>query len=300
MKIKHIFFFFIISFFLINCNTQLKRAEKELPPKYKKFLSEVRYIITQKEKKAFLSTPNTEKDKFINNFWKRRDPVPETEENEYKEEYYKRIKEANKMFTEEGRQGWLTDRGRVYILLGPPSERHVYPTGYSFYDSPSEVWYYNFFPVVFVDEYRIGNYKLTPLGAQYVVELLDSSRYLNQHQKIQSPYFSFTSKILKSKQGKYYLRLILPYKKMLFEKKEDTLKANIVVKILTLEGPEKRKWTFSKDYLILLNKDKINTLINHKIDIETPFKKGSYKIKISVISKKDKIKSSRVIYFKIK
>lgn len=83
----------------------------------------VPYIITPAERELFLSLPNEEeRGKFIENFWKKRDPNPATPENEFKIAYYRRIAFANKFFDTAGIPGWRTDRGRIFILLGPPNE----------------------------------------------------------------------------------------------------------------------------------------------------------------------------------
>jgi len=99
---------------------QLKR---ELESPYRKWLNEdVSYIITDEERAAFrrLQT-DEEREQFIENFWLRRDPTPDTVENEFKEEHYRRIAYANEHFPS-GIPGWKTDRGRIYIVYGPPDE----------------------------------------------------------------------------------------------------------------------------------------------------------------------------------
>jgi GWxTD domain-containing protein len=98
-----------------------EKLRKELETPYRKWLSEdVAYIITDEERLAFkrLNTDD-EREQFIEQFWLRRDPTPDTEENEFKEEHYRRIAYANDRFSS-GFPGWRTDRGRVYILYGPP------------------------------------------------------------------------------------------------------------------------------------------------------------------------------------
>ena len=87
---------------------------------YKKWLNQdVVYIITPEEKAAFKQLSNDEeRDQFIEQFWLRRDPTPDTPENEYKEEHYRRIAYANEHFAA-GIPGWKTDRGRIYIIWGP-------------------------------------------------------------------------------------------------------------------------------------------------------------------------------------
>ncbi len=96
------------------------KLRKELETPYKKWLNEdVGYIITDEEKTAFhrLNT-DEEREQFIEQFWLRRDPTPDTEENEFKEEHYRRIAYANEHYAS-GIPGWKTDRGRIYIIYGP-------------------------------------------------------------------------------------------------------------------------------------------------------------------------------------
>jgi GWxTD domain-containing protein len=116
-----------------------ERALKvELSKPYKKWLEEdVVYIITDEERAAFKQLSNDEeRDNFIEAFWQRRDPTPDTEENEYKEEHYQRIAYANEHFAA-GVPGWKTDRGRIYIVYGKPDEIDSHPSGGT-YERPME------------------------------------------------------------------------------------------------------------------------------------------------------------------
>ncbi len=109
---------------------QQDRLRKELETPYKKWLNEdVGYIIGDEEKKAFkqLQT-DEEREQFIEQFWLRRDPTPDTEENEYREEHYRRIAYANQYFAS-GIPGWKSDRGMIYIKYGPPDERDQHNGG---------------------------------------------------------------------------------------------------------------------------------------------------------------------------
>jgi GWxTD domain-containing protein len=114
----------------------LKKLEKELATPYKKWLEEeVPYIITDEERSAFLQLQtNEEREQFIEAFWQRRDPTPDTVENEFKEEHYRRIAYANERFSS-GIPGWRTDRGRIYIMWGPPDEIESHSAG-STYNRP--------------------------------------------------------------------------------------------------------------------------------------------------------------------
>ena len=151
------------------------QAREPLSEASKQWVEEVvPYIITSREKDVFLSLP-TESDRgqFIETFWKKRDPNPQTPENEFKLEYYRRIALANKFFGVGGIPGWRTDRGRFYILLGPPKEieRDLTSSGsaLTMTQGPKETWQYWDLPnpnlpynleFTFVDKFGTGNYVL--------------------------------------------------------------------------------------------------------------------------------------------
>jgi len=115
-----------------------KELERELAGPWKKWMNEdVVYIITDEEKLAFkrLKT-DEERQSFVESFWMRRDPTPDTEENEFKEEHYRRIAYANDHYPS-GIPGWKTDRGMIYIKYGAPDEIDSHPSGGS-YERPME------------------------------------------------------------------------------------------------------------------------------------------------------------------
>src|SRR6266704_3667667 len=115
------------------------RLKKELETPYRKWLNEdVSYIITDEERSAFKRLQNDEeREQFIENFWLRRDPTPDTIENEFKEEHYRRIAYTNEQFAS-GIPGWKTDRGRIYITYGPPDEKETHPSGGTYERPPEE------------------------------------------------------------------------------------------------------------------------------------------------------------------
>lgn len=148
---------------------QDKKLIKNLPDRYREWLEEeVVYIITPTEKKVFLMLANDrERDLFIGAFWKHRDPIPATPENEFKTEHYQRISYANKWF---GRgtptDGWRTDMGRIHIILGEPKtiDRYenlteVYPTIVWFYQGMGKYGLPESFNVVFFKKYGAGDYE---------------------------------------------------------------------------------------------------------------------------------------------
>lgn len=109
-----------------------KQVLKELATPYKKWLSEdVAYIITDSERKAFLGLQtNEERENFIEQFWQRRNPDPDSVDNSYKEEHYRRIAYANEHFAS-GFAGWRSDRGRIYIMYGKPDDLESHTQGES-------------------------------------------------------------------------------------------------------------------------------------------------------------------------
>jgi GWxTD domain-containing protein len=159
---------------------QKRNLNVELSKTYKKWLNEdVVWIITDEERAAFKQLSNDEeRDNFIEAFWQRRDPTPDTEENEYKEEHYRRIAYANEHFAA-GIPGWKSDRGRIYIMYGPPDEIDSHPSGGT-YERPMEEgggetstfpfedWRYRYLEgigqeiiVEFVDTCMCGDYHMT-------------------------------------------------------------------------------------------------------------------------------------------
>jgi len=159
---------------------QMKDYSKEIKGSYKKWLEEdVIWIISDEERAAFkLLSNDEERDNFIEAFWQRRDPTPDTEENEYKEEHYQRIAYANEHFAA-GVPGWRTDRGRMYIMYGKPDEIDSHPSGGSYERPmdegggetstfPFETWRYRWIEgigqeviIEFVDTCMCGEYHMT-------------------------------------------------------------------------------------------------------------------------------------------
>ena len=163
---------------------QNKKKEKELfnelDSQYKKWLNEdVVYIITPEERSAFLHlSTNEEREQFIEAFWARRNPDPDSPENTFKEEHYRRIAYANEHFSS-GIPGWKTDRGRIYIIWGAPDEVDSHPSGGTYERPPEEGggetttypfedWRYRYLPgigenviIEFVDPTMTGEYHLT-------------------------------------------------------------------------------------------------------------------------------------------
>jgi GWxTD domain-containing protein len=137
---------------------------------WQKWLNEdVVYIITPEERAAFerLQT-DAERQHFVEQFWERRNPAPGSTRNAYKEEHYRRIAYANSRFSA-GKPGWETDKGRIYILYGPPDELESHPAADKRIHSPYEEWRYHHIDGVgdmviftFIDRDSTGDFRLAP------------------------------------------------------------------------------------------------------------------------------------------
>jgi GWxTD domain-containing protein len=157
-----------------------KAVRQELKGAYKSWLEQdVPYIITDDEAKSFKNLSNDEeRDAFIEQFWLRRNPDPDSPDNEFREEHYRRIAYANEHFAA-GKPGWKTDRGHIYIAFGKPDSIDSHPSGGSYERPmeegggetatfPFEVWNYRYIEgigqnidIEFVDSCQCGDYHFT-------------------------------------------------------------------------------------------------------------------------------------------
>ncbi|MGI4828473.1 MAG: GWxTD domain-containing protein [Janthinobacterium lividum] len=157
-----------------------KAIRNELSPEDKKWLSEdVRWIITDEEAHAFKNLSNEEeRQQFIELFWQRRNPNPDSPENEFRDEHYARIAYTNEHFAA-GKPGWMTDRGHIYIAFGKPDSIDSHPSGGNYERPmeegggststfPFETWHYRYLAGVgdnidieFVDTCMCGDYHAT-------------------------------------------------------------------------------------------------------------------------------------------
>jgi GWxTD domain-containing protein len=151
-----------------------KVSLKDLAQKYQEWLKLTAYIITENERDVFMQlSTDRERDLFMETFWKQRDPTPGTPQNEYQEEHLKRFTYANENFRRgAAREGWMTDMGRIHIILGPPVSYDRAPSSLDVY--PWEIWTYygdvtkelpTHFCLVFYQRNGVGEYKLySPLS----------------------------------------------------------------------------------------------------------------------------------------
>ncbi len=189
---KKIYFLYVLAAVALLLYSACASSHKILKPPVdsnsQKFLDIIRYIITPQEERIFREMPPEDRGEFIMDFWARRDSDPSTPENEFRSVYYTRLAVADKAFRV-GIPGWMTDKGRIYILLGPPMDvikktmgekstefsrdqrqlsSNLLEEG-TFTERPTDIWIYNQYPdyfagplrLTFVDYESTGNYRLT-------------------------------------------------------------------------------------------------------------------------------------------
>ncbi len=278
------------------------KAVRDVPLDDRNFLSEVRYIITKKESKIFKNTPPKNRPQFIEEFWKTRDPDPTTEENEFRDEYYRRIDEANHLFRE-GSSGWLSDRGRIYILLGEPERRDVYPTGYSFYEPPVEIWFYGNFPIIFIDSQREGIYKLDPTSARRISMINVAQMQLKPkgiERKVRLFEFSLSHQELGPGQAKLLMNIPYRVTNLVLNEKTKAYETQIKLSVritgskgkMALEKEELRPIVVSEDMLGKLDKD-------FTIEFAFQLPPGSYVAHVAIENTTDQSHAQKEIKIKL-
>ena len=298
MRKKTVFLYvFLALWFVSALGCRLYNLEKKLSPEYKEFLDKVRYIVTKEERKIYLELPDSEKKEFQEEFWSRRDPDLFTDENEFKEEYFQRIDEANRLF-HGGRPGWLQDRGRIYILFGPPSERHTYSMQRG--TKPREVWYYGNFPVIFIDHMGAGDYKLESLNLMHLMELNKAQMASQELAKPRKEFFDFDVKTHINEENEVIVTLEINYKDIWFAGVEDRLETTIVLSVELLDKEEKIVLSETKEYPISILEDDIGK--EDKIIIEYPLmlKRGTYTLNLELENTAGKEKRKKILKIKKK
>ncbi|MFO7732390.1 MAG: GWxTD domain-containing protein [Candidatus Aminicenantes bacterium] len=277
---------------------------KNLDEESSEFYSQARYIITKEERKSFLRLVPAERFSFIREFWERRDPTPGTDRNEFKEDYLGRIQEANRLFKEGSTPGWLQERGEVYVTLGRPDHRESYPRGIDFYGKPQEIWWYGFFPVVFVDENWSGNYRLTALGARHITEIAaaraeerarsDGSR----SEPVPELVFEIASE---SADGRTAFSIKIPYKAIWFKAEGDTFKTTLDVSLSVSGRSGKTVWETEKAFDVSASRIEGLKLFEqtYEMRVEADLPAGTYKLNVEITNRTGNSRGKKSLDFEI-
>jgi GWxTD domain-containing protein len=280
----------VLAAILIPTMLQGAPAKKKIPkvPDIDDFYEKTRLIMLKSEMKIYKHLPDKKaREKFIEEFWKKRDPTPGTEENENREAYEDRLDYVERWFKEKsgGGRGWDSDRGKVYLLLGPPDERDT--TQGTIIDRfrqkkrvLMEVWIYNHLRVYlrFIDKDELGVYRLE----QWPMELLsaiDRAKFVIRQNEGTDQNLTF-----KAKYKKNAIRISIPTEKIRFDegKNDDKMNARFDITVYIYRNYKKL------DEIKLtreLNEEKDVLLSQKRIELEVPYTptgKGKYYFDIVV------------------
>jgi GWxTD domain-containing protein len=292
---------------------RVSKVEQQLSPQNSEFLSQVRYIITNEEKKAFLALPDSDKEQFIEEFWKRRDPDPGTKENEFKIEYFKRIESANKLFGGEGRPGWLTDRGKIYILFGPPASRSTTPLTGDAGGRCQEVWYYGAFPVIFVDMNCDGHFILGTLDLAHLHNL-NMAQEIAQNPIVseKGPKIDFDFSLRKNTKVESrvegLVEIEIPVRTIWFSSEEGKFATTFDLELEIRDSNNAVRWQYKNSYNVAMTPEQLKENQKNKYRIEIPFavdqgidafRQGRNKIQIVLKNRTGQEELRKVAEFKL-
>lgn len=270
-----IVFIAVVSMLSASSSCSIYTPEQDLDPSSAEFLSRVRYLITREERAVFLELPDSERAKFIDQFWMRRDPDSSTEENELRTEYFDRVSKADELFAGEARPGWLTDRGRIYILYGPPGERRVSAASDDRSKACQEIWFYRSYPLTFVDASCSGTFLLLTLDLTPVNDLNISRSPLERREKREKESFAFTFSQTTSSdeaakiEGLFVLEI--PFERIWLGAEGNIFKTTLQAEVELREGRENLGWSFKRDYEIEMSEAELKANRKKNYRIEIPF-----------------------------
>ena len=265
-----------------SCSTY-SRA-RNLDPVSREFYTSVKYIITLKEKDIFLNLTPDDRPAFIQEFWDKRDPDPATEVNEFKEEYFGRIEAANQLFKQGSTPGWLQERGRVYLTLGPPDHREQFPRGMSFYGFPTEIWYYGWFPIIFVDQNWTGNYRLDPISAQQINEINRAQVDLRPKVAMDQIIFDYKVDVDKSDEGDALFMIKIPYRNIWMTEREDSLETTLDVLTVVSSRDGEEIWRNQKLFTVSVPQDELVEFLGkeYMLEFSAKIQPGRYNLMVEI------------------
>ncbi|MBN2246355.1 MAG: GWxTD domain-containing protein [Candidatus Aminicenantes bacterium] len=279
--IPALFLLVIISLsFLFQTSCHYYNLERKLDPEDSDWFNRVRYIITKQESKIFLELPDSEREQFKEEFWERRDPDPQTKINEFKVEYYQRMERADEIFMSEGIPGYRTDRGRIYILFGPPMNKLTDYVGSN--GVCREVWYYGAFPVVFVDNACMGKfilvtYNLSPireLNLEYMQALSKAQDDAQQTIQKETRYFDFQWSVERSVEQddrvEAKIHITIPYVNIWLRQNDNILETSLLIKLELFDSDQQLIWEHDGSFPIQIEMESIGKIENENLYIDIP------------------------------
>ena len=238
--------------------TALAAAKPKLDPESKKFYETGRLIMTKEESKIWDKLPDAESRKeFIADFWLKRDPDPTTPDNEFRKEFEARVAYVNRRFNKEGGPGFNTDRGRVYLFMGPPDKVEEYNPNFSTANSPhgfTDIWVYygRQMAVVFADQKGNGTFRIVDTEGDFfgAMDLMKLGRHVGPNDVFTSPFVKFET-AYDAAAGEIEVRL--PTKGLMFRENEQGFdEVNLRFLIYIYAGGTAGKESFTEDRKVAL------------------------------------------------
>jgi len=220
----------------------------------------------------------------MKDFWQRATHFLILKKMNIKKNNYRRIEQANRLFMGEGRPGWLTDRGRIFILFGPPTDRQTFPmesTGYC-----REIWYYGSFPVIFLDEHCSGNYVMSAINLEHLQDLNLAQGYFQNNISQEKTFFDYELKVTgqQRKGDRLDLKLVLKlkYDEIWFETKDDaSVVAGLYLKMEIRDKSNQVVWQGTKDVLMTFKDEEEFNRVKKRmlsVDIDITWPDGRYQV----------------------
>ncbi len=271
-----------------------------LDPESQDFYETARLVMTKQEKDIFLHLPDQKsREEFIADFWAKRDPDPETEENEFREEFFRRIEYANAHFRE-GIPGWKTDRGRVYIYLGHPDKIEDRP----FINRPDIkgiIWwgYYRYrLAVEFIDTRGDGSYIISQQVGDYgnLLQMIEKAKfgqiYVTDEGKA---YIDFN---LRYDRGKKEIVVSIPMKSLIFKSEDKVLKADIAFQFYIYGKESLKKEQFKEVRHFEKTEDEVARMEEIIFSFPHDLESGKYYIDVLITMSPDLGKGRKIFEIK--
>ncbi|MGQ9672393.1 MAG: GWxTD domain-containing protein [Candidatus Aminicenantales bacterium] len=279
---------------LMACRSDLRI---EFDPESEAFYETGRLIMSGEEKDIFTHLPDAEsRREFIEDFWRKRDPDPDTEENEFKKEFFDRVDYANKRFRE-GIPGWKTDRGRIYIFMGPPDKFEEFFT----HDDPDVrgpiLWwiYYNYeLGIEFVDERGNGAYKIRRYEGDFF-SALDNLK-LGQVPVLKGEKRKFVNFKLDYDRASSSIRITLPVDAFNFREEAGLLRADLEFQFFVYAKDKAKVEEFTEPQAIVEAEEKLIERKELLITIPHALRPGTYYLDVIIISRGGELGKTRKIF----
>ncbi len=271
-----------------------------LDPTSKDFYETAHLIMTKQEKDIFNHLPDQEsREEFISDFWAKRDPNPDMEENEFKEEFFRRIDYANRRFRE-GIPGWKTDRGRIYIYLGPPDKVDQRPF-VNYPDVRGLIWwgYYEYrLGIEFVDKVGDGSYTLNRHQSAYgnLLQVIEKAKYGQSFVEGKWKFIDFDVRYNREKKE---ILISIPVTSLEFKEKEGSLKAEFEFEFLIYKKKGLRLDRFKQIEFFERPENEILELEEIIFTFPYDLKPGKYYFDVAMSVKPDIARARKISEIKI-